>query len=60
MIDKLISRFTKNFEITNHMVDDESGWYLQTTCSYEGSVIYTHKLDLLPLYTSMQKRMNEE
>ena len=58
MIEKLIKSFTKGFEITNHMVDDDTGWYLQTTCSYEESVIYTHRLDLLPLYDSMKKRMD--
>ena len=59
MIDKLIKSFTKGFEITNHMVDDDTGWFLQTTCSYEESVIYTHRLDLLPLFDSMKKRMED-
>ena len=57
MIDKLIKSFTSGFEITNHLVDDEDGWFLQTTCSYEESVIYTHRLDMMPLYDSMKKRM---
>ena len=60
MIEKLIKSFTKGFEITNHMVDSkEEGWFLQTTCSYDGAVIYTHRLDLLPLYDSMKKRDQE-
>ena len=56
MIEKLIEHFTKGFELTQHLIDDETGWYLQSTCSFNGKVIYTSKLDLLPLYDSMQER----
>ena len=56
MIESLINHFSKGFEMTQHLVDDASGWYLQSTCSLNGKVIYTHRLDLLPLYDSMQKR----
>ena len=61
MIEQLIKKFTSGFEITNHLVDSkEEGWFLQTTCSYNSKVIYVNRLDLLPLYDSMKKRMEEQ
>ena len=60
MIDSLIKSFTSGFEITNHLVDDDTGWFLQTTCSHNGKVIYVNRLDMMPLYVSMKKRMEEE
>ena len=59
MMKKLIERFTQGFELTQYLVDDERGWFLQTTCSYDGAVIYVNRLDLLPLYESMQRRDQE-
>ena len=59
MIEKLINHFTKNFELTQHLVDDDTGWYLQSTCSLNGKVIYVNRLDMSPLYESMKSRMHE-
>ena len=60
MIEKLLQSFMKGFEFTQYLVDDDSGWYLQSTCSFNEKVIYTSKLDLLPLYESMQRRSIEK
>ena len=59
MIESLINHFTKHFELTQHLVDDDTGWYLQSTCSLNGKVIYVNRLDMSPLYESMSKRMSE-
>ena len=59
MLETLIKSFSKGFEMSQHLVDDDTGWYLQSTCSLNGKVVYTHKLDLLPLYDSMKKRDQE-
>ena len=59
MLDRLIKKFTDGFEISNHLIDDDTGWFLQTTCSHNGKVIYVNQLDLLPLYDSMKKRDQE-
>ena len=60
MIEKLIKSFSKGFAMTQSIVDDDTGWYLESTCSLNGKVIYVNTLDLLPLYDSMKKRMNDE
>ena len=60
MIEKLLQSFMKGFEFTQYLVDTpEEGWYLQSTCSFNGKVIYTSKLDLLPLHQSMQRRTEQ-
>ena len=60
MMNKLLQNFMKGFEFTQYLVDTpEEGWYLQSTCSFNDKVIYTTKLDLLPLYESMQRRNTE-
>ena len=60
MIEKLLQSFMKGFEFTQYLVDDETGWYLQSTCSFNDKVIYTSKLDLQPLHSSMLARENNE
>ena len=60
MLESLIEKFASGFEVTNHLVDDETGWFLQTTCSLNGKVVYVNRLDMTPLYDSMKKRMNDE
>ena len=60
MIDKLIAHFTKHFELTQYLIDDDTGWYLQSTCSLNGKVIYVNRLDMTSLYESMKKRMEEQ
>ena len=59
MIESLISHFSKHFEMTQELIDDEKGWYLESICTLKGRVIYKHKLDLNPLYESMKSRMSE-
>jgi len=59
MIESLIAHFTKNFAMDQELVDDDTGWYLKSTCLLKGRVVYTHRLHLEPLYESMVDRLNK-
>ena len=59
MIDSIINNISKHFHMTQELIDDEKGWYLESICTLKGRVIYKHQLDLNPLYESMKSRMSE-
>ena len=60
MIESIINNLSKHFHMEQELIDDDTGWYLLSTCTLKGRVIYKHRLDLNPLYQSLKERLENE
>ena len=57
---QLISLIRKHLKITNEIAHTDDLLDLITLVTYDGKVIFSHKLDLNPLYTIFRDRMEQE
>jgi hypothetical protein len=56
--DKLISSLASHFRVENNITETEDKAFLVTTVMFKSKILYTHHLDLEPLYQIMIKRID--
>lgn len=57
---QLISLIRKHLKITNEIAHTDDLLDLITLVTYDGKVIFSHKLDLNPLYSIFKERLEDE
>jgi hypothetical protein len=57
---KLISSIRKHMQVTNEIAHTDDTLDLITTVSYDGYIVFSHKLDLNPLYEIFKERLEQE
>ena len=57
MIENLINQFTRHLTVTNAV--DEDNFSLVTKIAYKGDVLFSHEMDLTPLYDMFRERLSK-
>lgn len=55
MLEALIDKFTRHLTVTNAV--DEEAFTLVTKIAYEGKTLFSHSMDLQPLYDIFRERL---
>ena len=58
--DRIIDKLAAHFSVDNHIETTPEKDYLVTEVKFKSKILYTHRLDLEPLYESFASRIDKE
>ena len=58
--DRIIDKLAAHFSVDNHIETTPERDYLITQVLFKSKILYTHRLDLDPLYKSFKKKLSED
>ena len=58
--DRIIDKLAAHFSVDNHIETTPERDYLITEVKFKSKTLYTHRLDMEPLYSSFISRLDRE
>ena len=58
--DRIIDKLAAHFSVDNHIETTPEKDYLVTEVKFKSKILYTHRLNLDPLYKSFKKKLSED